>query len=190
MVGEGKWNADNLRTRETRGQIFNELLRHRATDKQKDKDVGSGPILLFAFDKSWVEIDLAFPSTKGGKLESDKAVGFSNLGPGDGNFLDLTDTQGGHFWIGRIKKFAHCSSIHSGWRNEGRVQYKMPLPHCVGDKTAAAVQYRGENVTIIENTTGAKFVYKEYAYHLRQESDFMETGSADIQEGDKMRPPS
>ena len=73
------WKVDNHRE-ETRGQIFNELLLHRAIDKQKVKDVGSGPILLFAFDKSWVEIDLAFPSTKDGKLEDDKVVSFSNLG--------------------------------------------------------------------------------------------------------------
>mmetsp|Transcript_52441 Transcript_52441/g.78347 ORF Transcript_52441/g.78347 Transcript_52441/m.78347 type:complete len:217 (+) Transcript_52441:141-791(+) len=37
MVGEGRWNASNLRE-ETRGQMFNELLRHRAIDKESEEE--------------------------------------------------------------------------------------------------------------------------------------------------------
>ena len=139
MIGEGKWNADNLRTRETRGQIFNELLRHRATDKQKDKDVGSGPILLFAFDKNWMEIDLAFPSTKGGKLESDKAVGFSNLGRG-------TET----FWTLQILKVAISGS--AGSKN-------LPIVHrfiAVGE-TKAVCSTRCPYLTVWETKPQPRF---------------------------------
>jgi len=68
MVGEGKWNDSNLRE-ETRGQMFNELLRHRAIDKESEGEGNNGPVLLIAFDKSKVESDLAFPSIKCGKLE-------------------------------------------------------------------------------------------------------------------------
>ena len=35
-----------------------------------------GPILLLAFDKMHIEIDLAFPSKKGGALEDNGAVSF------------------------------------------------------------------------------------------------------------------
>ena len=75
MVGEGRWSASDLR-KDTRGQMLNELLRHRLIDSEGKKDPNYGPILLVAFDKIDVEIDLAFPSTKGGKLEDDQVVNF------------------------------------------------------------------------------------------------------------------
>eukprot|EP00543_Licmophora_paradoxa_P008980 CAMPEP_0202442810 /NCGR_PEP_ID=MMETSP1360-20130828/2163_1 /ASSEMBLY_ACC=CAM_ASM_000848 /TAXON_ID=515479 /ORGANISM="Licmophora paradoxa, Strain CCMP2313" /LENGTH=609 /DNA_ID=CAMNT_0049058271 /DNA_START=125 /DNA_END=1954 /DNA_ORIENTATION=- len=191
MVGEGKWNACNLRE-ETRGQIFNELLRHRAIDLKTTH----APVLLLTFDKNTVEIDLAFPSTKGGKLESDHVVTFS----------DQQDPKKELFWTVRILRTNIADSSGNknlpivirfisaalmklySWQEQNRVQYKMPMSLKMGDTIAAVSQYCGENVTIIEKTHGSKFVYKEYCYHLRQACDIMSPLLV-ISETDKRQPP-
>ena len=201
MVGEGKWQPDSNLRDETRGQILNELLRHRAIDEQSKED-GSiemtfGPILLFAFDKQRVEVDLAFPSTKGGKLEMDRAVSFpGSLSKGKEMFWTLRilrtsiDDAFGSVNLPLVLRFISdaLQKLDAWSKVQGHVQQKMPMPLTFQDEDKCNVQYCGENVTIIEATTGSKFVYKEYCYHLRQASDVM-TPLMLIKDADKRQPP-
>lgn len=195
MVGEGKWNASNLRD-ETRGQMFNELLRHRAIDRQNEGEGNNGPILLVAFDKNKIEIDLAFPSTKGGKLERDEVVSFSeHMEQGKETFWTVRilrisiDDGNGRVNLPLVLRFiSDALEKLDSWSGQGRVQHKMPMLFNLQDENAAVVQYCGENVTIIEETSGSKFVYKEYSYHLRQASSVM-TPLYVIEEKDKRQPP-
>ena len=173
MVGEGKWNAAKLRD-ETRGQIFNALLRHRAIDRPAEY----GPILLLAFDNRKIEVDIAFPATKGGKLAQDGLVEFR------GCFDDKRET----FWTVRLlsigidgdllddnlpplfRFLSKALAILHKWPQQSRVQFKMPMPLTVDDAAdiSNATTY-GENVTFIERrSSGSRRVYKEYCYHLRK----------------------
>jgi hypothetical protein len=180
MVGEGKWNASNLRE-ETRGQMLNELLRHRAIDKKHSEKEGGnfGPLLLVAFDKSKVEIDLAFPSTKDGKLEKDGIVEFAmDLEQGKEAFwtlqilrISIEDSIGANNLPIVLRFISIALQELDSWSGQSRVQHKMPIPLKVlggENQIAAVVQYAGENVTIIEETSGSMLVVKEYCYHLRQ----------------------
>jgi len=180
MVGEGRWNANDLRE-ETRGQMFNELLRHRAIDKESEGEGNNGPVLLVAFDKGKVEIDLAFPSTKSGKLEQDNVVEFSSdMDNGKETFWTVrilrTSIEDGYARknLSIVLRFiADALEKLDSWKGQSRVQYKKPMPLKAQDDILAVAQYCGENVTIIEEASGSKFVYKEYSYHLRQACDFM-----------------
>jgi len=194
MVGEGKWNAVDLRN-ETRGQLFNALLRHRAIDKAKTGRYG--PILLVAFDMQSIEIDLAFPSTKGGKLEQDMIVSFS----------DDLDVDRETFWTCRIldmsiaknnalknlpivlKFIAAALEILDEWEaKDSRVQQKIPYPFS-SEKDIEVSAYHGPNVTMVHRkASGQQYVCKEYCYHLRQRSDVF-LAQNEIMESDKRRPP-
>jgi hypothetical protein len=199
MVGEAKWNSSNLRE-ETRGQMFNELLRHRSIDKPGEREVHNGPILLLAFDKNMVEIDLAFPSTKGGKVETDGVVEVAECtGKGKEIFwtvqiLRISIRQQNLAIVLRFISDA-LEKLYS-WSGQGRVQYKMPRPDVVeiaavaqdAGKNVTIFKYAGENVTIIEEASGSRFVYKEYCYHLRQACNVMEP-LFPINEEDKRQPP-
>jgi len=199
MVGEGKWQASNLRV-ETRGQIFNEMLRHRAIDKRpKQKEANNGPILLVAFDKTKVEIDLAFPSTKGGKLDQDNVVAFGeHVGSGKETFwtvqilrMSIEDANGQANLPILLRFLSEALEKLDAWSRQPRVQRKMPMsfnPQVDGGGFEV-IKYCGENVTIVRVASGSIFVCKEYCYHLREASDFMmplhaikETGSGKFTE--------
>jgi hypothetical protein len=70
MVGEGKRDDISSEQMKTRGQIFNELIRHRKIDKKLNGGKQDfRPILLMSFSFSSISLELAFPSTKGGHME-------------------------------------------------------------------------------------------------------------------------
>ena len=195
MVGEGKWQANSLRE-ETRGQMFNEVLRHRAIDSTQKGDGNYGPSLLVAFDKSKIEIDLAFPSTKGGKLEKDEVVAFSeDVKEGEETFwtvrilrMSIEDCDGKNNLAIVLGFMSDALEKLYSWRGQARVQHKIPMPLQKQDEVAAVEEYAGENVTIIKEASGSKFVYKEYCYHLRQYSAHMAPQFA-IEETDRRQPP-
>ena len=194
MVGEGKWNTSDLR-QETRGQMFNELLRHRAIDNCFTCKGTNGPMLLFAFDKNKIEIDLGFPSTKAGKLEKDKVVAWEDLEEGKETFwtvqllrMSIEDGNGKKNLPIVLRFISDALEKLDSWRGQPRVQHKVPIPLKEQGEIAAITEYAGKNVTIIEAARGAKFVYKEYCYHLRQASTDMMPLMI-IEESDKRKPP-
>lgn len=199
MVGEGKWQSRGNPREVTRGQILNELLRHRKLDEESSNEENHGPILLFAFDDQKVEVDLAFPSTKGGKLETDGVVEFSNdLVGGQETFwtlrilrISIEDVHGSRN-LARVFRFIReaLQKLDAWSYEQGRVQQKMPMSLTMQEQTGVVVQYCGENVTIIEEKSGSKFVYKEYCYHLRQDYDFnVMIPPISIKDEDKRQPP-
>ena len=69
MVGEGKAGESSTIRDQTRGQLFNELIRHRSIDAKLGFAEGARPILLLAVDFVNISVDLAFPSKKGNAME-------------------------------------------------------------------------------------------------------------------------
>ena len=67
------------------------------------------------------------------------------------------------------------------------MQQKIPMSLREADMECVS-NYCGENVTIIEKTTGTKFVYKGYCYQLRQASHVMQPLLV-VEDKDKRRPP-
>ncbi|CAJ1944882.1 unnamed protein product [Cylindrotheca closterium] len=157
LVGEGKNGAVGLRA-ETRGQLVNQLLRHRAIDTEHlEKDI-NGPVLLLAFNLETVEIDLAFPTTFGGKLAQDKVVSLQDKN---------TDQKKEAFWTVQIVRMniapiqnlsIMLCFIARGLKKVDAQQYKtarvqMKLPIAKSDSWSCSndmgdVWYYGENVTI------------------------------------------
>lgn len=178
MVGEGKWNAGKLRE-DTRGQILNELLRHRAIDKSDEYS----PILLLAFDSKKIEIDLAFPSTKGGKLAQDGVVEFSeNISHNSETFwtvrlvrISIEDGNGTTNLPTVFRFISESLKVLYEWPQKTRVQFKMPIPLSIAEESKiASVATFGDNVTIVESKKeGSARVYKEFCYHLREASDIL-----------------
>ena len=189
MVGEGKSTTTNLR-KETRGQLLNELLRHRLIDSSQTRTPipNHTPVLLLAFDLHHVEIDVAFPSTKGGKLDLDGVVKFSGtINNGTETFwtVQLLQTRITNLpvifrFIADALEFLYDSPFPR------RVQFKIPMPIPNDDGITSAV-IKGDNVTIVERN-GSRRVYKEYCYHLRETSDFF-TPTIEIGKDDQRRPP-
>jgi hypothetical protein len=122
-----------------------------------------------------VEIDLASPSTKGGKLEIDEVVAFP------GSIEMGTET----FWTVPLLRLsiegAECSenlpvilrflsdslSVLDEWPQKERVQWKMPIPlEMRYHSDISSAETYGENVTMIERKSAApRRIYKEYCYH-------------------------
>lgn len=69
MVGEGKLGESSTVRNQTRGQLFNALIRHRLVDAKLGVTQGARPILLPAVDFANILVDLAFPSKKGNVME-------------------------------------------------------------------------------------------------------------------------
>mmetsp|Transcript_44403 Transcript_44403/g.106975 ORF Transcript_44403/g.106975 Transcript_44403/m.106975 type:complete len:443 (-) Transcript_44403:28-1356(-) len=202
LVGEGKKTTGYLRN-DTRGQLFNELLRHRSIEFNLNKGTDSyyyGPILLLAFDKRQIEIDLAFPSTKDGRLECDGAVSF-----------DCIHRNTEAFWTVRLLRISifeehgqtnlpivlHFLSsaleqLDSWQENESsRVQFKIPMPLSINDKEIEEAEYYNENVSKLRLRNGSVLVFKEYCYNLRQEDSVNQLlmRIVQISEEDQRRPP-
>ncbi|CAJ1968682.1 unnamed protein product [Cylindrotheca closterium] len=194
LVGEGKNGAIELRA-DTRGQLVNQLLCHCAIDTEHlEKDI-NGPVLLLAFNLETVEIDLAFPTTFGGKLAQDKVVSLQDKN---------TDQKKEAFWTVQIVRMniapiqnlsIMLCFIARGLKKVDAQQYKtarvqMKMPTAKSDSWSFGndmgdVCYYGKNVTIQQ----PKFVFKEYCYHLRQKDVFMLPLTI-IANKDKRRPPS
>ena len=189
MVGEGKWETTNLRE-ETRGQLLNELLRHRLIDSSQTRTPipNHTPVLLLAFDLHHVEIDVAFPSTKGGKLDLDGVVNFSGtINNGTETFWTVQLLQTSITNLPVIFRFiADALEFFYDSPFPRRVQFKIPMP-IPNDDGITSSAIKGDNVTIVERN-GSRRVYKEYCYHLRETSNFF-TPTIEIGTDDQRQPP-
>lgn len=177
LVGEGKTLCVDLK-RETRGQIFNELIRHRTIDNEmKHNENKFAPVLLLAFDYHNVVIDLAFPYKEGRLVNNgwvqykDKAgsnsqqESFWTVPIADLSISDVTK-------IPVLLKFLHLALnfLKNLPKNRsGRVQYKTPwiLDH---EFVPVGGERLGINVSKIVMEGGATKVFKEFCYHLRRGS--------------------
>lgn len=187
LVGQGQLQQvgkKNLR-RETRGQLLNQLQRHRLLDQQFGVNDYS-PVLLLAFDNLSVEVDLAFPCKKGGKLERDGVVQFQErVRWGTETFATLRllcvslSCDGSNDEDGERTKnlsallrfLSKALETLSTTTQKKRVQFKIPFPLQLDDMSdVVSVRTKGPYVTIIEHAPGEAYVYKEFCYYLRDES--------------------
>ena len=197
MVGEGKRDDDPCVRMKTRGQIFNELIRHRKIDRKLngDKEQNFRPILLLAFNLSYVSLELAFPSTKGGHMEKSEWVTFANDLPEETETFWTIPVAMVHiaFDHGMLKLpyvlcfIADTLKFLQSLGTVPRVQFKTPW---VTKSTSELIDGKkcGDNVTIIESKSG-KRVYKEFCYYLRERDIFNQTETI-IQKADQRWPPN
>ena len=195
MVGEGKVGENSGIRDATRGQLFNELIRHRSIDSKLNGTEGSRPILLVAIDFGNISIDLAFPSKKGNAME--QWVVFEDF------VQEGTET----FWTTQIASVYYAKAegmkklptvfqfiadalkyLNNLDAVLPRQQFKTPFVK-TPDEVPARGEKRGENVTIIEMKSGTKRVFKEFCYYLRQVDGFNAIDD-DIAECDQRKPPS
>jgi hypothetical protein len=182
MVGEGKQDHDPNVRMKTRGKMFNQLIRHRKIDRKLNggEQQNFCPILLLAFNFSYVSLELAFPSTKGGHMEKSEWVAFSDdLPEGTETFwtipvamvnIALNDGESLPYVLRFI---ADTLKFLQSLGTVLRVQFKTPW---VTKPTSAVMDGKkcGDNVTIIETNSG-KRVYKEFCYYLHESDNFNHT---------------
>ena len=185
MVGEGKANESSNVRRETRGQMFNKLVRHRKIDSRLGFKIGARPVLLVAFNFGYITLDLAFPCKKGNFMEKKGWLTFQAL-------PETTET----FWTvpvanvmygkaeGRRKLPVVLRFIVTALKyllelgdDFPRQQSKTPFFVAPEFKIRDAEKH-GDNVTILHSEENAeagmstKRVYKEFCYYLRQDDGF------------------
>ena len=177
MVGEGKADTTDRIRQQTRGQVFNELIRHRKIDNKLNSCVDFRPILLIAFNFNYISLDLAFPSTKSGYMENSEWVTFDEMENGTETFWTIQVAQVGiagqegreklpyvlRFIAATLRYLQNLSA-------STRVQFKTPWMVQPSHKVTGAAK-QGENVTIVETDSGRR-VYKEFCYYLRETDNF------------------
>lgn len=195
LVGEGKkGGSQNIRI-DCRGQLFNELIRHRKLDRASSRNKDNYvPILLLAFDAEFCSVELAFPSTKGGAMEKCKWVMFNQeIDKGTETFwtvrLAYVMLHNVDVTASTLRLIANgMVAIGDLPGDYGRAQYKTPwLEPPPYDIFRAAK--RGDNVTIVETKRGEKHVYKEFCYYLRQQDELNHVNYAQVIEKKNQRTP-
>ena len=173
--------TDQLRD-ETRGQIFNELIRHRQIDEMfrnnsddKNEVAPFGPILLFAFSTTNIEVDLAFPCNADGSVAKNGFVTFN----------EIHDKKRDAFWTVRLLRISIATTSKSKknlptvlqflpgaikiidkWP-QTRVQSKIPTPMPLTrndtpykyEDITEAIKF-GDNATILTMENDKKLVFK------------------------------
>ncbi len=179
LVGEAKKNEEDDIVPKSRGQLFNELIRHRAVDKGRTKKTSHRPILLLSFNSSYLSLELAFPSIKGGKMEEDGWVAFAkSVNRGTETYWTIQvafvcingDDEGVKQKLARVLRFISDTMKYlDNMGDSVRLETKTPWlePHDV-----KCAQKAGENVTIVTMKSGSKMVFKEFCYYLREDDDF------------------
>lgn len=201
MVGEGKLGSHEGIRKSVRGQLFNELIRHRKIDRKARQGNADGdyrPILLMSFNTAYISLELAFPSTKNGHMENLGWVSFNNnLREGTETFwtvqvamVGISGTEG-NSKIPVLLRFIeltlwHLQQLRS--QNTSRVQFKTPWKNpwpTDPEVKVTGADKRGANVTIIKHGE-RKFVRKEFCYYLRKCDGFNFIGAFDeIEERDQ-----
>ena len=197
MVGEGKIGESSTIRDQTRGQLFNELIRHRSIDAKLGFTQGARPILLLAVDFGNISVELAFPSKKGNAME--QWVSFEDSVEQGTETFWTTQVASVHYAKAEGKKklpkvlrfiaeaLEYLTRVDA---HHPRQQFKTPFVTAIDEEeTPHSGEKRGENVTIIEMESGKKRVYKEFCYYLRQEDGFNMPEDA-IEECDQRKPPS
>ena len=174
LVGEAKGRKTAKNLDEHRGQLFNELIRHRKIDEEMTKESVHRPILLLSFNYSFVSLELAFPSTKGGRMEATEWVEFDEtVKKGSETFwtvpVALVCIKGGSdeskHKLARVLRFITDTMKYlNNMEDLGRVQTKTPWLEPGEDKARKA----GDNVTITTSASGSQKVFKEFCYYLRE----------------------
>lgn len=208
MVGEGKADASDRIRANTRGQLFNELIRHRQLDSKlrglQDHD-DYRPILLLALNFNYISLDLAFPSTKGGHMETSEWVTFSEaIGNGTETFwtiqvamVNIARDNGREKLKYVLRFIADTLQFIQKLDPMPREQFKTPWWKTKPEGKVTGAEKFGDNVTIVtclsESETGSekkrKHVYKEFCYYLRQKDDFNEVETC-IEKKDQRWPPN
>ena len=198
MVGEGKANASSNIGLETRGQIFNELIRHRRIDEKLKFLDGYRPVLLLALNFEVVALDLAFPSKKGNLMEEEGWLMFSSILEKETEtfwttpiaHVDIAMGAAANFlptiirFIADTLRYLHRLDAEL----QPRQQFKTPFI-TPPQETPINGKKRGDNVTIIETGSG-KRVYKEFCYYLREHDGFNKCQEDEVIDRNQRKPPS
>ena len=185
LVCEGKQDSENTIRENVKGQLFNQLVRHRrifagaASKKQMD----FRPVLLMALNTAYVSVDISFPMTKDGSLkrndwisppESSHVVGSVMFFTIQIAFIHIDNAEDGPDKLARL--FCFLTSALKKLRDMkdyNRDQWKTPWRRS-DDKASGSVtsaRKRGDNVTVVDAVDGRR-VYKELCYYLRQKDGF------------------
>ena len=195
LVGEGKANESSDIRSETRGQMFNELIRHRKIDTRLGFRMGARPVLLLAVNFGHIALDLAFPSKKGNAMEKKGWLTFRSLSEETETFWTIpvatvTYSKGdGEKKLPVVLRFIvdTLKYLRDLGEDLPRQQFKTPFVTAPQDKLNNG-EKRGDNVTILETDTGRR-VYKEFCYYLRQDDGF-NTWDNTVRASDQRKPPS
>ena len=198
MVGEAKANDTMAIRTETRGQVFNELIRHRKIDEQLGFPMCSRPVLLLVLNFHYVNLDLVFPSKKGNSMEKrgwltfdeDPAQGMETFWTTQIASVSIAGAEGKkklpkvlRFIVDTLRYLENLDA------NLPRAQFKTPFL-IEPEEEVQDAEKRGDNVTIIETKSG-KRVYKEFCYYLREEDGFnILAYDSVVEQEDQRKPPA
>lgn len=181
LVCEGKQDSENAIRENVKGQLFNELVRHRRIfSRGSSQQTDFRPVLLMAMNTAYVSVDIAFPTTKDGHLkrndwiyppESDVAGGDVLFFTIQIAFINIDNEEDGPEKLARL--FCFLDSALQKLRDlkeYARDQWKTPWRWTDGNATrsVASARKQGDNVTIVDE----RRVYKEFCYYLRQKDGF------------------
>jgi hypothetical protein len=71
LVCEGNQDSSNTVRETVKGQLFNELVRHRRIFAGGSEQKDFRPVLLMALNTAYISLELAFPTTKKGNLKNE-----------------------------------------------------------------------------------------------------------------------
>ena len=188
LVCEGRQDSDIMIRETVRGQLFNELVRHRRIFAGGSEQTDFRPVLLMALNSAYVSVELAFPTTKNGHLKRNDWIAPEANAPGDVvfftiqiAFINIDGIEGRGklaklfcFLEGALKKLRDIKEYK-------RDQWKTPW---VGSTSVTNASKHGDNVTVVDE----KRVYKEFCYYLRQQDGFNSIPIA-IAGQDQRKPP-
>ena len=188
LVCEGKQDSDITIRQAVRGQLFNELVRHRRIFAGGSDQTDFRPVLLMALNTAHVSLELAFPTTKGGHLKINEWITPEANAVGDVVFFTVQiafiniDSTGDRknlaklfcFIEGAVKKLRDMKDYK-------RDQWKTPW---VKTTSVTKASKHGDNVTVVDES----WVYKEFCYYLRQQDGFNTIPIA-IEKQDQRKPP-
>eukprot|EP00977_Amphora_coffeiformis_P012999 scaffold3337_cov169-Amphora_coffeaeformis.AAC.9 len=190
LVCEGKQDSDiNVRD-SVRGQLFNELVRHRTIFARGSGQNDYRPVLLMALNTSYVSLELAFPTTKNGRLKGEDWITPEFNADGEVVFftiqialINIDDDTEGRKKLAQLFCFLESALKKlRDMKDYGRDQWKTPWVNNIS--VTSNVSKKGDNVTVVDE----KRVYKEFCYYLRQKDDF-NTIAIQIEKQDQRKPP-
>jgi len=155
LIGEGKLDYDPGLMSRTRGQLVNQMIRHRHIDANVNGESVDRPILLLAFNHTYVSMELAFPSSKGCSYERAGWVDFDATLADESEtywtvplaFVRINSSQEKQRLARLLRAFiADTMKLLHTIKESGRVQSKTPWLESSSD--VASARKAGDNVTI------------------------------------------